>query len=176
MHGSDRDPLDLTKPLLKVAAYCSTTFDSPIHLSSYIYHHTPHNSNSSNKERFGRGNQHTKLSYLNTNSVDIVHRPVVSGGENRGSTRVEITRKDKGADYYFHRELIPYLYIMSRVIEITPPTPTFSVTCGTSTGPIQLEFVQHWSPNGYQRIYNLFKDSYYNDQYLYRCVQNFLVQ
>lgn len=50
------------------------------------------------------------------------------------------------------------------------------VKCGTTKGPIAMEFYRHWSPNGYDRAVELFQRGFYDGSHFYRVVPNFLVQ
>jgi len=53
---------------------------------------------------------------------------------------------------------------------------TAKVTCGTSKGRIVMEFHRNWSPNGYDRVVNLFELGYYDSSHFFRCIHGFLVQ
>ena len=60
---------------------------------------------------------------------------------------------------------------------MTAPPGSFRVSCVLSTGEVELEFIQAWSPIGYTRAFDLFTDNFFSDEmYFYRCVTDFLVQ
>jgi cyclophilin family peptidyl-prolyl cis-trans isomerase len=50
------------------------------------------------------------------------------------------------------------------------------VSCGTSVGPIVMQFTRHWSPIGYDRVVELFERSFYDHNHFFRVVPQFLVQ
>mmetsp|Transcript_13627 Transcript_13627/g.23202 ORF Transcript_13627/g.23202 Transcript_13627/m.23202 type:complete len:271 (+) Transcript_13627:32-844(+) len=50
------------------------------------------------------------------------------------------------------------------------------VRCGTSTGPIVLEFHREWSPHGYDRAVELFSKGFFDHTHFFRVVPGFLVQ
>ena len=50
------------------------------------------------------------------------------------------------------------------------------VRCGTTKGPIVLEFTRRWSPHGYDRAVYLFEHGFYDHTHFFRAVPNFLVQ
>jgi len=50
------------------------------------------------------------------------------------------------------------------------------VSCGTTKGPVVLQFTRSWSPLGYDRVVELFERSYYDRSHFYRVVPHFLVQ
>mmetsp|Transcript_20477 Transcript_20477/g.19703 ORF Transcript_20477/g.19703 Transcript_20477/m.19703 type:complete len:274 (-) Transcript_20477:397-1218(-) len=50
------------------------------------------------------------------------------------------------------------------------------IACGTTTGPIMIKLVKKWSPIGYERAVDLFKQGFYDSSHFFRTVPNFLVQ
>jgi cyclophilin family peptidyl-prolyl cis-trans isomerase len=50
------------------------------------------------------------------------------------------------------------------------------VSCGTSTGPIVMQFTRQWSPIGYDRVVELFERSFFDHSHFFRVAPNFLVQ
>jgi cyclophilin family peptidyl-prolyl cis-trans isomerase len=50
------------------------------------------------------------------------------------------------------------------------------VSCGTSAGPIVMQFTRHWSPNGYDRVVELFERSFFDHSHFFRVAPHFLVQ
>ncbi|GKY98975.1 hypothetical protein MPSEU_000853200 [Mayamaea pseudoterrestris] len=50
------------------------------------------------------------------------------------------------------------------------------VKCGTTKGPITLEFHRQWSPHGYDRAVHLFERGFFDHSHFFRAVPNFLVQ
>lgn len=58
----------------------------------------------------------------------------------------------------------------------TSTPPSFSVSCETTKGSLKFLFTKTWSPLGYDRLYDLFSEGFYDNQYMYRVVPRFLVQ
>lgn len=56
------------------------------------------------------------------------------------------------------------------------PEETAVVKCGTTKGPIEINFIRKWSPKGYDRAVELFENGYYDTTHFFRCIPNFLVQ
>jgi cyclophilin family peptidyl-prolyl cis-trans isomerase len=50
------------------------------------------------------------------------------------------------------------------------------VSCGTSAGPIVMQFTRQWSPIGYDRVVELFERSFYDHSHFFRVAPDFLVQ
>jgi cyclophilin family peptidyl-prolyl cis-trans isomerase len=50
------------------------------------------------------------------------------------------------------------------------------VSCGTSAGPIVMQFTRQWSPLGYDRVVELFERAFYDHSHFYRVAPHFLVQ
>jgi peptidyl-prolyl cis-trans isomerase A (cyclophilin A) len=50
------------------------------------------------------------------------------------------------------------------------------VSCGTTKGPITIEFYKGWSPLGYDRVVHLFEIGFYDKTHFFRMVPKFLVQ
>mmetsp|Transcript_582 Transcript_582/g.900 ORF Transcript_582/g.900 Transcript_582/m.900 type:complete len:277 (-) Transcript_582:632-1462(-) len=53
---------------------------------------------------------------------------------------------------------------------------TAVVSCGTSAGPIKIQFFRTWSPLGYDRAVELFERGFYDNTHFFRTVPHFLVQ
>lgn len=51
-----------------------------------------------------------------------------------------------------------------------------TVSCGTTAGPMKIEFYKIWSPLGYERVVQLFDVGFYDNTHLFRMVPGFLVQ
>jgi cyclophilin family peptidyl-prolyl cis-trans isomerase len=50
------------------------------------------------------------------------------------------------------------------------------VSCGTSAGPIVMQFTRQWSPIGYDRVVELFERSFFDHSHFFRVAPHFLVQ
>jgi peptidyl-prolyl cis-trans isomerase A (cyclophilin A) len=53
---------------------------------------------------------------------------------------------------------------------------TFRVKLETTKGPVVLEVVRDWAPNGADRFYNLVKIGFYNDVAFFRVIDGFMAQ
>jgi cyclophilin family peptidyl-prolyl cis-trans isomerase len=49
-------------------------------------------------------------------------------------------------------------------------------SCGTSAGPIVMQFTRQWSPIGYDRVVEFFQRSFYDHSHFFRVATDFLVQ
>ena len=56
------------------------------------------------------------------------------------------------------------------------PMTKFTVDCSTSAGDFTMIFSRELSPHGFDRLYELFSDHFYDGTWLYRVVPGFLVQ
>lgn len=50
------------------------------------------------------------------------------------------------------------------------------VSCGTTKGPIVMRMHRDWSPNGYDRVVDLFERGFYDESHFFRAVPGFLCQ
>jgi cyclophilin family peptidyl-prolyl cis-trans isomerase len=50
------------------------------------------------------------------------------------------------------------------------------VSCGTSAGPIVMQFTRQWSPIGYDRVVELFERNFFDHSHFFRVAPHFLVQ
>ena len=50
------------------------------------------------------------------------------------------------------------------------------VSCGTSAGPIVMQFTRQWSPIGYDRVVELFQRHFYDHSHFFRVAPHYLVQ
>jgi cyclophilin family peptidyl-prolyl cis-trans isomerase len=50
------------------------------------------------------------------------------------------------------------------------------VSCGTSAGPIVMQFTRQWSPIGYDRVVELFERRFYDHSHFFRVAVHYLVQ
>jgi peptidyl-prolyl cis-trans isomerase A (cyclophilin A) len=62
----------------------------------------------------------------------------------------------------------------SKATEHAPAT--FRVKLETTKGPVVLEVVRDWAPNGADRFYNLVKIGFYNDVAFFRVIDGFMAQ
>jgi peptidyl-prolyl cis-trans isomerase A (cyclophilin A) len=53
---------------------------------------------------------------------------------------------------------------------------TFKVNLDTTKGPVVIEVVRAWSPNGADRFYNLVKQGFYTDIAFFRVIEGFMAQ
>jgi cyclophilin family peptidyl-prolyl cis-trans isomerase len=50
------------------------------------------------------------------------------------------------------------------------------VSCGTTKGPLVMQFSRSWSPIGYDRVVELFERGFYNHSHFFRVAPHYLVQ